>query len=49
LRTVTRFGELAVDAGGNCQAVLYDHRKRYILSLKAKGFCTTRIRLIRCG
>lgn len=37
LRTVTRFGELAVDAGGNCQAVLYDHQEEIYFVLEGKG------------
>jgi mannose-6-phosphate isomerase-like protein (cupin superfamily) len=37
LRTVTRFGELVIDAGGNCQAVLYDHQEEIYFVLEGKG------------
>jgi mannose-6-phosphate isomerase-like protein (cupin superfamily) len=37
LRTVTRFGELDVDAGGNCQAALYDHEEEIYFVLEGTG------------
>jgi len=37
LRSVTRFGELTVDARGNCQAVLYEHEEELYFVVEGKG------------
>ena len=37
LRTVARFGELAIDAGGNCQAVFYDHQEEIYFVLEGNA------------
>jgi len=37
LRTVARFGELAIDAGGNCQSVFYDHQEEIYFVLEGNA------------
>ncbi len=37
LRSVSRFGEVAVDAHGNCQSVLYDREEEIYFVLKGTG------------